>query len=212
MSSDYRNTEYCSILQDVSGKKARVAEQVKQDHKRARDMHAYICQNDGPYKIRFMEAYNGKCAYCGASIEIIPKTAFEIDHFIYEKAPQFKSSKAAAGYIENLVLACDSCNHQKSSFVIEDADRADLYPDTDGIRKAFIRDDQYYIRISKECKDKCVVNAFYKQLNLGGEIHRLDYLLMSMIGLSKKIKDKPKASQKIGQAIQMLRTKRNIMG
>lgn len=212
MPNDYRNTEYCPVLQDLETKKAAVAKQITQDHKSARDMHAYICKNNGPYKIKFMEAYNGKCAYCGASIEIIPKTTFEIDHFIYEKAPRFNGSKAAAGYIENLVLACDSCNHNKSSFVVEDPDRADLYPDTAGICKSFIRDDQYYIRVSEECQDKRTVNDFYKQLNLGGEIHRLDYLLMSMIGLSKKIKDKPEASRKIGQAIQMLHTKRNIMG
>ncbi len=187
-------------------------DQIKHDHKRARDMHAYIYQNGGPYKVEFMEAYNGKCAYCGASIKILPKSMFEIDHFIYEKAPVFNGSKAAAGYIENLVLACHSCNHQKSSFIIEDTDRQYLYPDTEGIQKAFIRDDQYYIKISKECNENGVVKDFYKQLNLGGEIHRLDYLLMNMIGMNSKIVDKPEASQKIGQAIEMLRAKRNIMG
>lgn len=31
-----------------------------------------------------------------------------------------------------------------------------------------------------------VVNNFHKQLNLGGELHRRDYLLMNMIGISKK--------------------------
>lgn len=212
MPNDFRNTEYCPILENVGIKKKKVAEQIKQDHKRARDMHAYICKNSGRYKAKFMEAYNNKCAYCGVSIRILPKSMFEIDHFIYEKASVFNGSKAAAGYIENLVLACQSCNQQKSSFIIEDTDRRYLYPDTDGIKKTFKRDDQYYIKISDECKENDVVKDFYKQLNLGGEIHRLDYLLMNMIGMNSKIVDKPEASQKIGQAIEMLRTKRNIMG
>lgn len=212
MSNDFRNTKYCPVLEDVGLKKVKVADQIKNDHKKARDMHAYIYQNNGPYKIEFMKAYNGKCAYCGASINILPKLMFEIDHFIYEKAPAFNGSKAAAGYIENLVLACHSCNHQKSSFIIEDADQQYLYPDTEGIQKTFIRDDQYYIKISDECKENRVVKDFYKQLNLGGEIHRLDYLLMSMIGMKEKITGIPEASTKIGQAIEMLRVKRNIMG
>lgn len=208
MSNDFRNTKYCPMLENVGEKKVKVADQIKHDHKRALDMHAYICQNSEPYKVEFMRAYNGKCAYCGASIEILPKSMFEIDHFIYEKAPVFNGSKAAAGYIENLVLACRSCNHQKSSFIIEDAYSQYLYPDTEGIQKAFIRDDQYYIRISEECKENDVVKDFYKQLNLVGELRRLDYLLMSMIGLNSKIVAKPE----IRDAIEMLRIKRNIMG
>lgn len=212
MSNDFRNTEYCPILENVGKKKQKVADQIKHDHKKARDMHAYIYQNSGPYKVKFMEAYNYKCAYCGASIKILPKSMFEIDHFIYEKAPVFNGSKAAAGYIENLVLACHSCNHKKKSFIITDADRQYLYPDTEGIQKAFKRDDLYYIRISDECQENNVVKKFYKQLNLGGEIHRLDYLLMSMIGMNSRIVNKPEVSQKIDQAIEMLRDKRNIMG
>lgn len=208
---DYRNTKYCPGLENIEDKKAKVVERIKYDHKRARDMHAYIRQQDGPYKVEFMKAYNGKCGYCGASIGILPKTMFEIDHFIYEKAPIF-ASKADAGYIENLVLACHSCNHQKSSFIIADIDREKLYPDTEGIRKTFIRDDQYYIRISNEYIENETVKNFYRQLKLAGEIHRLDYLLMSMIGLQNKIKDKTDASDKIGQAINMLQNKRNIMG
>ena len=39
---------------------------------------------------------NGKCAYCGASIDLIKKTEFEIDHFLYEKAPIFATKKDAA--------------------------------------------------------------------------------------------------------------------
>ncbi|WP_132381859.1 hypothetical protein [Muricomes intestini] len=96
--------------------------------------------------------------------------------------------------------------------LIEDTARQYLYPDTEGIQKAFVRDDQYYIKISDECKEDDTVKDFYKQINLGGEIHRLDYLLMSMIGMNSKMMDRPEVSQKIGQAIEMLRAKRNIMG
>ena len=72
---------------------------------------------------------------------------FEIDHFIYEKSPKFKTKKEA-GYIENLVLACQDCNRNKSSFVVDDESFAKLYPDGDQIISSFVRDDMYYIRIS----------------------------------------------------------------
>ena len=61
-------------------------EQIKAVHPRAKDMHAYIRQNDASYKAEFMRAYNCKCDYCGASIDILPKEMFEIDHFVYEKS------------------------------------------------------------------------------------------------------------------------------
>ena len=33
-------------------------------------------------KKKLMEIQDGKCAYCGASIDLIKKTEFEIDHFL----------------------------------------------------------------------------------------------------------------------------------
>jgi 5-methylcytosine-specific restriction endonuclease McrA len=208
MIDDYRATKYCLLIEDLKVKKQCVVNKIKNVHPRAKDMHAYIKVNEGPYKIEFMKAYNCKCSYCGASIDILPKEMFEIDHFMYEKS---FNAKADAGFIENLVLACHSCNHRKSAIPLPEKDRVFLYPDTEEIKDTFKRDEQYYITISKELSSNETVKIFYKTLGLEGEIHRLDYLLMNMIGLQRTLKDKPEAYAKIGQAIDILRMKRNMM-
>lgn len=208
MSDDYRTTKYCPQIQDLEEKKQSVVTQIKVNHPKARDMHAYIRVNNGLYKVDFMKAYNFKCAYCGASIDIVPKEMFEIDHFIYAKS---FDKKADAGFIENLVLACHSCNHQKSAFRLPEEDREFIHPDTDKIRETFKRDEQYYIIISEELATNETVKVFYKMVGLEGEIHRLDYLLMNMIGLQRTLKDKLEAYAKFGQAIDILRRKRNMM-
>lgn len=208
MTDDYRTTKYCPTIQDLQEKKQCVVAAIKADHPKVKDMHAYIRLNDKIYKTNFMKAYNCKCAYCGASIDILPKEMFEIDHFIYEKS---FDKKADAGFIENLVLACHSCNHQKGAFSLTEDDRMYLHPDEDTIKKTFIRDEQYYIKVSENQTTNKIVIDFYKKLGLGGEIHRLDYLLMSMIGLQRTLADKPEAYTRFGQAIDMLRLKRNMM-
>ena len=133
-----------------------------------------------------------------------------LDHFIYEKSARFQN-KAEAGYIGNLILGCHSCNHKKSSFEITDDDFECLYPDGDEIANTFYRDDMFYIKITNAYKENKTVNDFYKQLNLGGDVHRIDYLLMSMLGLQDKIEGQNDAYAKLGKAIENLRIKRNIM-
>ena len=210
MAEDYRNSKYCPTLTNLAKKKNDVKDLVCEKHPRAKDMHTYISKNDEPFKQRFVEAYNGKCAYCGVSTEIIPWQMFEIDHFIYEKSPKFKTKKEA-GYIENLVLACQDCNRNKSSFVVDDESFSNLYPDGDQITSSFVRDDMYYIRISDAVSNDSTIKAFYEQLKLGNEMRRLDYLLMSMLGLQSKLDPDSDAYSKMGQAIELLRSKRNIM-
>lgn len=210
MLKDYRNTKYCPPFEEISNKKNAVVDAIKLEHPKAVDMHNYISGNAGSYKIKFMQAYNCKCAYCGADISIVPKENFEIDHFIYEKAKRF-STKAEAGTIENLVLACHSCNHKKSSFEFPEGEEKYLYPDAQEIMKTFVRDDNYYIRVNESFKNNDTVNKFYKQLNLESEAHRIDFLLMNMEGLQRQIAGTPEATAKLGEAIEKLRLKRNIM-
>lgn len=210
MKDDYRNTCYCPEYEGINEKKQKLVSKIKKEHPRAIDMHAQISPNKNSYKDDFMKIYNYKCAYCGISIDIIPRSNFEIDHFIYEKSDRFET-KADAGYIENLILACHDCNHDKSSFEFDPRSFKDLYPDEEEIKNTFIRDEDYYIKISRAKKDDPTINAFYDQLHLCSEIHRIDYLLMSMIGLQEKIKDKPEACSQLGLAINKLHTKRNVM-
>lgn len=212
MPEDYRCTKYCPQMDSINDKKKSLLAIIRQKHPRAKDIHAIISSNDGDYKVDFMSVYCSKCAYCGVSLDLIPKSSFEIDHFLYEKSARFNGSKAAAGYIENLVLSCHSCNHRKKDFNIPEPDISYLYPDNGGIKNAFFRDEQYYIKISAQCRNNSTVISFYNQLNLGSELHRIDYLLMYMIGFQQNLEDKPKEYVKLGQIIERLRKKRNIQG
>lgn len=210
MINDYRNTKYCPELNDIENKKDSIVNTIKNAHPKAVDMHTYLSKNDVEYKNKFIKAYNGKCSYCGVSIELISKGSFEIDHYIYEKSPKFLSKKDA-GYISNLVLACHDCNQKKSSFLIPDENYNVLYPDGDGIRNTFWRDEMYYIKISDALKGNQVVTDFYMQIQLGAEIHRLDFLLMSLLGLQKEHTDNEKLYVGIGKIIDILKVKRNLM-
>ena len=206
MGDDYRNTKYCLENDDISRKKDEVVNLVKNDHPRAVDMHSYISQNEKPYKLKFIEAYNGKCAYCGVSHSIVPKSHFEVDHFIPKK--EFPT-KSKAGYIENLVLACHDCNHKKSSFVVDKDYYHILNPDMD-IDKCFVRDELYYIKVSDKFVSDEIVNLFYNQLNLDGELHRIDYLLMSILGLCEKNSANSNIYNKLRPIAQILQDKRNL--
>lgn len=207
---DYRRTKYCPELIDVSQKKKEVEKLVEIEHPNAKDMHRYISDNSQKFKLEFIKAYNGKCAYCGASIDLIKKTEFEIDHFLYEKAPIF-ATKKDAGYMENLILSCHDCNHNKNSFWIEKEEMDTLNPDGEKIKNVFIRDDKYYIRINDEFKENTTIEGFYNKLCLGSELHRLDYLIMNIIGLQRYCEDNSDLYVGLGKILDIIREKRNIM-
>lgn len=210
MCEDYRNTKYCPSLEELENKKNYIVEMIKTDHKRAIDMHTYISDNSDKYKMEFIKAYNGKCSYCGVSLDLIPKSSFQIDHYIYQKSDEFQGSKARAGTIDNLVLSCDKCNHNKSSFPIPISDREKLHPDK-GLGKTFYRNEEYYICVNKEHQTNSTIEDFYNKVKLGNEIHRLDYLLMNIIGLQQKLNSEHPAYSQLGLAIEILKKKRNIM-
>ena len=210
MTDDYRNTKYCTPLNGIIDEKKKVVALVKEDYPQAVDMHAYISKNDEKYKREFMKVYNCKCGYCGVSIELIPKDFFEIDHYIYEKSSKF-ANKKDAGYIENLVLACHDCNHKKSAFIISEENYDKLYPDGDEIKHTFYRDDLFYIRISDEIMNNQEIDEFYNKLQLGKEIHRLDYLLMSLLNFKKEHANNKDLYVGMGQIIDILINKRNMM-
>ncbi len=207
MTNDYRNTKYCPELKDLINKKDRIKQAVLNEHPRARDLHTYISDNSLCFKQQFIEAYNGKCCYCGVPLSVIGWKQFEVDHFIPKDSIRFKR-KSDAGYIDNLVLACYDCNRSKSDLELKDEDSYKVNPDHDYICKSFYRDDDYSIRISKEFSDDEPVKLFYKQLRLDSQTHRLDYLLVSMRGLRDKLQNKPEAYTQLNKAIELIQAKR----
>ena len=112
--------------------------------------------------------------------------------------------------MDNLVLACYDCNRNKHDYSIPDDYMKKLHPDGDEIKNCFCRDEDYYIKINLNLKNDAVITEFYNMLCLGQEIHRLDYLLMRMMGLQEKHKDEIRFSGKLASAIELLRNKRNI--
>lgn len=209
---DYRRTKYCLSLDGIQERKDKVKENVLRDHPRAKDMHTYISNNKDKYKLEFMKAYHFKCAYCGVSVALIPKAMFEIDHFINKESERFATkNKKDAGTIGNLVLACHDCNHSKNDFAITEANEDDLNPDKENIMKYLCRDNMFYIMTTDAGKQKQSITEFYDKLHLGSEIHRIDYLVMSMIGLQKALKVRGVDCTELSYAISLLKEKRNIM-
>lgn len=204
--NDYRETEHGRLLCGIQERKNEFLKEFRKEHPRACDIHAYISVNDDKYKGQFIKVYNGKCAYCGVSNLSIPKEMFEIDHFCPKEMSRFKT-KAEAGQIENLVLACHTCNHNKHDFEVPDAQHDNLHPDLEGIKDAFYRDELFYIRVSEG--QPRVTEQFYEQLRLGRETARIDYLLMSMRDLFERIESKPEIHDMLGSAIMLLQSKRN---
>lgn len=207
MIKDYRDTEYCPGYGSVLENKERFMKMFHMQHPHAKDVHAYVSRNVGTYKNDFIEIYNGKCAYCGTSIRINPRSMFEIDHFIPQSASCF-ASKVDSGEISNIVLSCWICNRNKSDFSMGEENQSLLHPDYDGIKSAFFRDEMYYIRVADGQPSE--VTDFYSKLGLGRQSCRLDYLLLNMKGLYEKVKDKPEIHDLLGQAILLLSEKRNI--
>lgn len=205
MKSDYRNTKYCPLLTEISLKKNALKTKIYKDHSQVKIIYNKL-KNE--YKLQFMQIYNHKCSYCGNSIDNIDTILFEVDHYICESS---FASKAEAGKIENLVLACYDCNRSKSNFLINDKYIDILNPDFEEIKEVFVRDDLYYIRISDKYKNDQFIKDFYGQMKLGYQTRRLDYLLLNMRGLCEKlaINDNPE-SEKLNVALNKLQKKRNL--
>lgn len=119
--------------------------------------------------------------------------------------------KKDAGYMGNLILSCHDCNHNKNSFWIEKEEMDTLNPDGEKIKNVFIRDDKYYIRINDEFKENTTIEGFYNKLCLGSELHRLDYLIMNIIGLQRYCEDNSDLYVGLGKILDIIREKRNIM-
>lgn len=203
--NDYRNTEYCPKLENVTSKKKTLEDKIKEKHPRQKIIYNKVHVKDTEFNEEFCRIYNRKCAYCGVSMNVIPNKLFEVDHFIAESS---FSSEIEAGKLSNLVLACYQCNRNKGEFLIEGEYIEKLNTDDGKIATVFYRDENYYIRISKDYVGDKTINDFYNKLQLVHQTRRLDYLLDSMYGLYEKIKG-TKQGAKLAEGILLVQRKRN---
>jgi len=206
MSSDYRNTDYCCSLVELDLKKSLLNMEVFKAHPNQKIVYNKIRDKNGPFKAKFMHIYNYKCGYCGNSIDSINSTLFEIDHYICESSFE---SKELAGEISNLVLSCYDCNRAKSSYFIKESYRTILNPDSQYIASVFERDEMFYIKVSEKYQGDADVVQFYDKLKLGFQSRRLDFLLMNIAGLCKKIDGHPGADS-LNVVFRKLQLKRNL--
>lgn len=205
MTNDYRNTEYCPILENVADKKKTLEKKITIAHPRQKIMYNKVRKRNTAFNKEFCDIYNCKCAYCGVSMDILPAMLFEVDHFVAET---LFDDKVEAGKIDNLVLACYQCNRNKKEFEMGEEYIEKLNTDAGQIANVFFRDNDYYIRISDAYIDDKTINRFYNQLQLMHQTRRLDYLLISMQGLHKKIEGTVQGG-KLAEAILILQRKRN---
>lgn len=205
--NDYRITSFCGGFSEIREKKQQlVSNHIRKDHPKSKETYKFISCNHGRYKQLFIEIYNCKCSYCGVSMDVIcNKEGYEIDHFIPE---DYFSSKQDADYIDNLVLACFSCNRKKGRFLITGNCIELLNPDKKYIGEIFIRNELFYIEISENYKENEDIIGFYTQLNLGSELRRIDYLLMYVIKTFEKMNN-PEIKNAVYEIIKKLRQYRN---
>lgn len=206
MGKDYRNTNYCSRLQELGEKKRLLNNEICNKHPKLKIVYNKVKSTDSIYKKKFMEIYNYKCSYCGNSIKNLSSTLFEVDHYICESS--FDSNEEA-GKMDNLVLACYDCNRSKRNFLIQEDYRKLLNPDLGYIRSVFFRDDQYYIKISEKYKDDPFIKKFYDSMKLEYQSRRLDFLLLNISGLCTELNGEPQA-EKLNVILSKLREKRNL--
>ena len=205
ITNDYRNTEYCPKLENVKNKKKALEEKIRTAHPRQKIMYKKIHNRNTTFNKEFCSIYNCKCAYCGVSMDILPATLFEVDHFVAES---LFDDKENAGKVDNLVLACYQCNRNKKAFEIEGEYTEKLNVDDGEIADVFFRDNKYYIRIKDNYVEDEVIKGFYNQLQLGHQTRRLDYLLINMQGLHKKLEGTVQGG-KLAEAIISMQRKRN---
>lgn len=209
--SDYRNTDYCPVLEHVAEQKQALEKEIKAESPRTKIIYNKVNDRDGIYHKKFARIYNEKCAYCGAAFGLLPVESFEIDHFLNEASfEDTTEGRIEAGRMSNLVWSCVSCNRGKCGITIKPPYDALLNVDDGSIAAVFERDEKYYIQIRDTYKNDEFIQKFYEALHLGYETRRLDYLCLQLEGKYQAERNK-KRKEKLGESLSILLKKRNRM-
>ncbi len=208
---DYRNTEYCPVLNKVEEQKQILEKEIKSESARTKIVYNKVSNRDSVYHRKFAQIYNNKCAYCGALWGLLPVESFEVDHFLNEASfPDTTEGRAEAGRMINLVWSCISCNRGKRGITIKPPYDILLNMDNGNIAKVFRRDIDYYIQICDTYQDDKFIQQFYESLHLGYETRRLDYLALQLERKYQAEKDENR-KHKLGESLSILLKKRNHM-
>ena len=208
---DYRNTEYCPILNKVEEQKQVLEKEIKSEFPRTKIVYNKVNNRDSVYHKKFAQIYNNKCAYCGALWGLLPVESFEVDHFLNEASfPDTTEGRVEAGRMINLVWSCISCNRGKREITIKPPYDDLLNVDNGNIAMVFRRDREFYIRICNTYQNDKFIQQFYKSLHLGYETRRLDYLGLQLEGKCQAEKDE-KRKNKLGECLSILMKERNRM-
>ena len=184
MSGDYRFTKYAvRAHSDIKREKQQLEVSIRQKHPQAQNFYRLISDNF-EYKKSLAKIYSNRCAYCGLHIFIGQLSSFQIDHIVSSDALK-KNKKQPDHHVKNLALACQTCNRYKGNIDFLDPEMSLLYPDEVEITKVFIRDKDFYIRVANE-KNSPGIQMFYQKLLLGGQLKRVDFLLMNLHDLSEQ--------------------------
>lgn len=211
INNDYRNTDQCPTLIDVATKKSILENAIKTNSTKTRIVYNKIKDKQDVYYNEFAKIYNYKCAYCGTSVKFTNIQLFEVDHYICESAfSKDTPGRAEAGKIENLTFSCYSCNRGKGSLHIMNGHIPMLNPDDNSISDLFCRDNEYYIKIHSDYSSDRFIQSFYTKLKLESEFRRLDFLLLEMDSLVKKVQsNNEELAQKLEQCMNRLKQKKN---
>lgn len=208
---DYRNTEYCPVLNKIGEQKQVLEKEIKSESPRTKIVYNKVNNRDSVYHKKFAKIYNNKCAYCGALWGLLPVESFEVDHFVNESSfPDTTEGRVEAGRMINLVWSCISCNRGKREITIKPPYDDLLNVDNGNIAMIFRRDGDYYIRICDTYQEDKFIQQFYESLHLGYETRRLDYLGLQLEGKYQAEKNE-KRKRKLGESLSILLKKRNRM-
>lgn len=205
MKNDYRLTDFCPKYENISQKKEMLKREILTVHPKQKNFYSIVSKKTNKYYKSFSEIFNKKCAYCGINTEINSIRFFEIDHVVCESS--FNDDKIKAGQLENLVFSCQYCNRKKSDFFIDEDYIELLHPENE-INRVFKRDEKFNIIISDDFIDEKKIFEFYKKIDFENQSRRLDFLIMSLIGLIENAKDKD-IKEKLRECKDLLTKKRN---
>lgn len=208
MKNDYRCTDFDSDVFPSESEIIKRKENLLISQNYSNDINHYSKVSDRRRKANnmFRLCYNNKCVYCGVPETINGRRLFEVDHFIPKSSQKLKID---FHNISNLVNACYECNRKKSFFEIDD-NYLDILNPNKNISKVFMRNNNFEIKIDRKYSSDSEIKKFYNKLCLGGELRRLDYLLMNMKDLQQEVKSEA-IVDKLARCIQILQEKRNLL-